>query len=185
MKHENPYDGQQRQAWTLASLAGEPTLGLFQKVLLTTDGTVTELLALHAQREIRAHKVAQTLTTGSAPSILAASADERILHRTITLGAADGPVLLFADSWFVFDRFPATIQRDLLETDLPIGLLWRRDRLEMVREILSIRSEHCRGAAALLGIAPETLLYARTYCIIHQGRPLGVITEKFSATAFG
>ena len=167
-------------------LFADSDLSLFQKVLLSTDGTVTELLSLYCGKPIRARKVAQSLATGGAPAWLAAAPKERILHRTILLGSGEAgdDELLFADSWFVFDRFSAAIQHDLLHTELPIGLLWRRERLEMHREIVDRRSETCAAVALLLGAAENTALYSRTYLIVHRERPLGVIIEKFRTTEF-
>lgn len=169
--------------WSADALLAERDLSLFQKVLLSTDGTVTELLSLYCGRPIRARKVAQSFAVGTAPRLLAAAPHERILQRTIVLGSGSGDELLFADSRFVFDRFSTAIQHDLLHTELPIGLLWRRERLETHREIVDRRSETCDAVADLLGVAHDATLYSRTYVIFHQHRPLGVITEKFSAAA--
>lgn len=180
------FNALQLGVWSAEMLAADSALSLFQKVLLSTDGTVTELLQLYAGKPMRARKIAQSLATDNGPALLAAEPGERILHRRIVLGSGDENdiELLFADSYFIFDRFPAAIQRDLLHTELPIGLLWRRERLEMVREIVDRHSETCADVAVLLGARAETTLFARTYIIFHQARVLGVITEKFSATSF-
>ncbi|MBC7414714.1 MAG: DUF98 domain-containing protein [Herminiimonas sp.] len=144
---------------------------------------MTELLSLHADAPIRARKVAQSLGTAAAPPVPGSAPHELILRRTILLGTGAGPELLFADSCFVFDRFSASIQHDLLHTELPVGLLWRRERLEMYREIIDRRRETCAAVAALLGTDEHATLYSRTYLIYYQQRALGVITEKFAATA--
>ena len=170
------------RVYTADALLTAPALSLFQKVLLSTDGTVTDLLSLYCGRPIRARKLAQSLAAVDAPALLAAAPHERILHRTIVLGSGDGSELLFADSCFVFDRFSPAIQRDLLQTELPIGLLWRRERLEMHREIILRQSETCAAVARLLGVADDAALLSRTYVIFHQHCPLGVITEKICAT---
>lgn len=177
------FTGQAITVWPVDASLPKRDCSLFQKVLLSTDGTVTELLSLYCGRPIRARKIAQSLATGAAPVALAAAPHERVLHRTIVLGSGVGDELLFADSCFVFDRFSAAIQRDLMQSELPIGLLWRRERLEMHREIVDRRSETCAAVANLLGAANDAILYCRTYVIFHQHRPLGVITEKFCATA--
>lgn len=194
-----PFDGQEIAVFSDDALARDPALSLFQKILLSTDGTVTGLLSLYARRPLRARKVAQSLEIGildpaslgaagvgraSAATIdpLDAAPHERILRRTIVLGSEGDGELLFADSRFMFDRFSQAIQDGLLHTELPIGLLWRRERLETYREIVDCRSETCAPVAALLGVPEGSLLYARTYVIYHQRRPLGVITEKFAAS---
>lgn len=158
-------------------MATDPGLTLFQKILLCTDGTVTELLSLYCGEPIVARKLGETFETA-----MHGGAPVRVLHRTVLLcSAADEPVL-YARSHFMFDRFPAAIQRDLLETTLPIGLLWRRERLEMHREIVERKRETDPSVAALLGVAEQAELLCRTYRIIHQGETLGTITEKFAAS---
>jgi len=167
---------------TAADLAVHPGLTLFQKILLTTDGTVTELLGLYTGEAIRARKLAQSLGPGLALPHLACPADAPVLHREIVLmGVASGCAHLYAESAFVFERFSPAIRHGLLHTEQPIGLLWREARLEMHREIVDRRIERCAKTSAWFGLPPETLLLARTYLIVHGREPLGVITEKFPA----
>ena len=164
------------------SLAAHPSLTLFQKVLLTTDGTVTELLGLYTGEAIKARKLSQSLAAGLGASHLDAPADAPVLHRTIMLcGRRTGRDLLFAESFFVFGHFPQAVQDGLLHTEQPIGLLWREARLEMYREIVDRRIERNPDTSAHFGLPPETDILSRTYTIAHGGRPLGVITEKFPA----
>ena len=177
MRHTGPTP----EVWSAALLAIEPTLTLFQKVLLSTDGTVTELVSLYAGRPIRARKISQSIGYAAAPAPLQTDADARILHRTIVLEDDTGAPYLYADSYFIVDRFSEAIQRDLVETDLPIGLLWRRERLEMYREMIDHRREQCAVVAALLQVDAMAALLSRSYVIVHGGQPLGVITEKFAA----
>lgn len=166
----------------VAALAADPALSLFQKILLCTDGTVTELLWLYCGAPIMARKVEQSFIRGG-PLTLDAPADARVLQRTVVLGPEHAAPCLYAQSHFIFDRFSAAIQADLINTELPIGLLWRREQLEMHREIIIHAREHDAGVATLLQVPPQTLLLSRTYRIIHAGQSLGMITEKFAVTA--
>ena len=178
MRHTGPTS----EVWSAAALAIEPTLTLFQKVLLTTDGTVTELVSLYAGKPIRARKISQSIGYTTAPALLQADAAARILHRTIVLEDETGAPYLYADSYFIVDRFSEAIQRDLVETDLPIGLLWRRERLEMYREIIERCRERCPVVARVLLVDASADLLARTYVVYHGGQPLGTVTEKFVAS---
>lgn len=144
--------------------------------MLTTDGTVTELLSLYCGEAIVARKLGETLE-----STAHAGASVRVLHRTVLLCTSAGDPCLYAHSHFMFDRFPVSIQRDLLETTMPIGLLWRRERLEMHREIVERKREIAPEVAILLNVRPDAELLSRTYRIVHQGETLGTITEKFAA----
>lgn len=165
------------QSWSGDTLASDPGLTLFQKIMLTTDGTVTELLSLYCGEPIVARKLGETLETTAH-----AGNPVRVLHRTVLLCTAAGEPCLYAQSHFMFDRFPAAIQRDLLETTTPIGLLWRRERLEMHREIIERKRETDPTVAALLGVPADADLLCRTYRIVHGGETLGTITEKFAAS---
>lgn len=169
------------EVWDAAALASEPSLTLFQKLLLSTDGTVTELLALYSGKPIQAHKLAQCMRAGPLAGLLCADG-ARILDRSVLLGSADGGIYLHARSYFVFDRFSAAIRRDLIDTEQPIGLMWRAERLEMYREIIDRRRQCSAPIAALLGVAPELPLLSRTYRIVHAGCDLGIITETFAGT---
>jgi chorismate-pyruvate lyase len=170
--------------WSADTFAADPQPTLFQKVLLVTDGTVTELLSMYAGQPIRARKLGQSLDEVAAPAGLDARAGERVLHRTVMLEPPGPGDTLFAESFFVFDLFSASLQRRLIETEAPIGLLWREERLEMFREVVERRIERSPPVARLLKVPEATALFSRTYSISHAGRVLGLITEKFAATAF-
>jgi chorismate-pyruvate lyase len=150
----------------------DSTLTLFQKILLATDGTVTELLSLFTGQSITARKIAATLDDDV----------PQMLHRTVILQGPDGTPYLHATSQFAFALFSADIQRDLIGTELPIGLLWRRERLEMYREIIGFTRAADASIANLLGVPGATLLLSRSYRIIHGGQELGTICETFSPT---
>ncbi len=145
--------------------------------MLTTDGTVTELLSLYCGEPIVARKLGEAFDSAAH-----GGQQVRVLHRTVLLCTAAGEPCLYAQSHFMFDRFPEAIQRDLLGTTMPIGLLWRRERLEMHREIIERKRETDPAVAALLGVAAQADLLCRTYRIVHHGETLGTITEKFAAS---
>lgn len=159
------------------------TLSLFQKVLLTTDGSVTELLALYAGQPIRARKIEQSLSFGQPPAELGGRTLTRLLRRKIMLVDATRNYV-YAESTFIFERFSRTIQTQLLETETPIGLLWRQEKVEMYREIIDTRIEQCSATCAHFGVAADSRLVSRTYLLHQQARPLGMITEKFPLHSF-
>jgi chorismate-pyruvate lyase len=166
------------------ALAEHPALSLFQKILLASDGTVTELLSLYAGQPIRARKLSQNLVQGPCMAHLHCLPDARVLHRKIMLCSEPGGDHLFAESAFVFDQFSSTIQHGLLHTEQPIGLLWRQERLEMYRDIVLRQIEHCPETAAVFGLPTNTLMLSRTYTLFHADQQLGVITERFPSNYF-
>ncbi len=166
------------------ALADHPALSLLQKILLASDGTVTELLSLYVGQPISARKLSQNFVLGPCIAHLDCASDARVLHRKIMLCSRVGGDHLFAESTFVFDRFSAHIQHGLLHTEQPIGLLWRQERLEMYREIVLRQIEHCPETAAAFGVPADTLMLSRTYVLFHAGQKLGVITERFPLNKF-
>jgi chorismate-pyruvate lyase len=158
----------------------DPRLTLFQKILLTTDGTVTELLSLYCGQAIHARKLWQS--TQPAPDRAARDIGiaAPLLLRTVLLEDATGVPLLHATSRLALAQMPQAIRRDLQETELPIGLLWRRERLEMYREILGCQRGTAPEIARLLAVPPATLLLNRRYRLHHLGQPMGMIEETFA-----
>ncbi len=165
------------------SIVRDPTLSLFQKVLLTTDGTVTQLLELFTGAPIKVRKLEQGVVQGEQPQWLPTAAGERLLKRTILLCTEQQP-MLYAESWFVIERMPPSMQQQLLHSDRPIGLLWREARMETYREIVAYQRQPGGLLSRHFGLDAEAELLARTYLIYHQHQPLGVITEKFPASYF-
>ncbi len=169
------------------SLHDNSALTLFQKILLATDGTVTDLLSLYTGHTIHARKinhaigVNQNVHAKAIASGLRCDSAATLLHRKIVLGSPTED-LLYAESFFIFDRFSARIQKALVETEQPIGWLWKEEKLEMYREVVDVRLETSPEISNLLSVAPETLLVTRAYLIYNQQQHLGVINETFPLT---
>jgi chorismate-pyruvate lyase len=158
-------------------------LSLFQKILLATDGTVTELIALYAGEPIRVTKLEQAIREETAPAELACAAPSQLLTRRILLsGAATN--YLHAESKFVLERVPEPIRTQMLETDRPIGLLWKEQRLETFREIVRQSIAPCAAIADHFGLPTSAPFVARTYVVRHAGEPMGMITEQWPLSLF-
>jgi chorismate-pyruvate lyase len=158
-------------------------LSLFQKILLATDGTVTDLIALYAGEPIRVKKLVQTIGDERAPAELQCSGPTRLLSRRILLAGAT-KTYLYAESQFVLDRLSKSIQEQMLTTDRPIGLLWKEERMETFREVVGQEVEPCAAIAQYFDLPTSALFVSRTYLIHHEGRPLGRITEKWPLSHF-
>ena len=161
-------------------IADDGSLSLLQKILLTTDGTVTQLLEILTGERIRVDKLEHELVQGG-PPLLGVSPSEPVLSRKILLRGATAPYM-YAHSYLVPSRLPRGMQAQMLGTDTPIGQLWKSARLETYREIVDYRREDDPTIAALFGI--EAQILSRSY-LIHVGQaPMGLITEKFPASSF-
>jgi chorismate-pyruvate lyase len=158
------------------------SLSLFQKILLTTDGTVTHLLRLYTGETIKVNKIEQEIVLSDAPEAFLCAPGTPVLKRNILLRGTKN--YLYAESVLVFERLSRSIQCKLLETDQPIGLLWKEEKLETNREIIECKTESGETLAHYFNIEPQTLMLSRTYLIYHQQNVLGSITEKFPVTFF-
>jgi chorismate-pyruvate lyase len=164
-------------------MPGLHDLSLFQKVLLATDGTVTDLIALYAGEPIGVRKLAQSIRDGHAPAELQCTGPTRLLSRSILLTGA-AKIYLYAESQFVLERLSKSIQQQMLDSDRPIGLLWKEERLESFREIVRQAVEPCEAIAHHFNVPVSAPFVSRTYLIHHGGRPLGMITEEWPLSQF-
>ena len=165
------------------TLIQDASLSLFQKVLLTTDGTVTQLLEIYSGSPIKVKKISQTIVNDIENTWLQLKDTDRLLKRSILLCSRDTN-LLYAESYFVIDRLPKSMHQQLLETDQPIGLLWRAERMETYREISGYTRRREPDLFPHFNVGNDVEFLGRTYHIYYQQQPLGMITEKFPASFF-
>lgn len=164
------------------SILGNSKLNTFQKVMMKTDGTVTDLVALYTGDTIKVNVLRQQIMTET-PAFLGLSSEDSVLRRIVLLrGKANSYV--YAESLFVFDRLSDYVQQNLVETDLPIGLLWKQEKFESYREILDITLEKNHAVAKYFNESSDVELLSRTYAIYSDKRILGIITEKFPISIF-
>jgi len=166
-----------------ATVITDQSLSTFQKILLTTDGTVTDLIALYTGESIKVKKVGQKMFLGDDRHEFFCPPDTPLLERDVLL-CGNNKNYLYAESVFVFGLLSRSIQYKLLETDCPIGLMWKEEKLETYRDILFHKTEICDKVSSYFNVPPRTPILSRTYSIYHQGKILGTITEKFPVTYF-
>lgn len=156
---------------------------LFQKILLITDGTVTDLLRLYTGKKICVKKLSQEILLSDDKLQQLYGKDTPVLEREILLGT-DENNYIYADSFFIFEHMSKAIQYQLLETDKPIGLLWKDEGLNTFREIITVCVEVPSNLNEHFGVPAGTPFLSRTYKIYNNQNLLGIITEKFPITYF-
>lgn len=164
-----------------------PPLSLLQRILLTTDGTVTHILEAYSGETIEVVKLFQSQGDVTRPEsrALGVGERERVLHRTILLrGRQSGTTFLHADSVILLDRLQAGVRVGLIMSNKPIGRLLRENRTETFREIVAVWQEPADACAAHFAIATTETVLCRTYRVFSRQRPIMVITERFPAAAF-
>jgi len=159
----------------------ELQLTKLQRLLLTTDGTVTDIVETHAGERVRVVRLFQGLIeAGEAIPDMDLEADDPILFRKILLqGRITGRNLLYAESVIVPDRLDAPIRDQLLRCELPIGHLIIQNRLETFREILLWGKESADDIAGYFEVPKAEDVIFRSYRIFAGWQPIMMITEKF------
>ena len=157
-------------------------LGSFlHQAILATDGTVSNLIESFRER-VEIEKVAEEAVVAPVPEWPELPAGTALVRRTVLVRGADShAIFLHAESLLVLDRLDASLKRELLHTQKPIGKLIREQRRESYRELLGNRAEAAGGRAEILGCAPGAALVARTYRIHFGGQAAIQITERFLA----
>ncbi|MDJ0519077.1 MAG: chorismate pyruvate-lyase family protein [Trichodesmium sp. MO_231.B1] len=111
----------------------EPSsLSRFQRVLLTTDGTVTEMIEAYLFEQIQLLKMSENLiSTDRDIWQLQLSKGEKVIERKIFLkGKISSRNYIYAESILALERLEENFRKELLETQTPIGKVWRQQRIE-------------------------------------------------------
>jgi len=167
------------------SLIGSPIdpsrLTSFQRILLTTDGMVTEMLeANYWERMVVERLFQEDYVLDTELPELECKPGEHVLDRRILLrGRMSHLARIYAESFIARDRLPEFIRDGLINSAKPIGLLILENRLETFREILGCVREEANDLAEHFQIERNAHLISRRYRVIAHGHPIMVITEKF------
>jgi len=156
-------------------------LNAIQRILLTTDGTVTDMLEAYFQEQMQVVVLAQELLD-SPESIHELDLDpgQPILRREILLrGKLSGRTVLHAESVIVPGRLSERLRIGLMEKQQPIGQLLLADRLETFREIVLCTRRMVGSLARHFHLYETTPLLSRTYVIRLERQGIMRITENF------
>ncbi len=161
-------------------------LSPFERVLLVTDGTVTNILRAYADEPIVVEKLSQAWTSSDSdlPELELGPNESLIQRRILLRGEADGRTFVCARSLIATDRLPPSVREGLLTTNRPIGELLQETRLETFREILEVGQEPAGETALHFDLEPDAPMIFRRYRIVSSQRPIMVIREDFPAGWF-
>ena len=159
-----------------------------QKILLGTDGSVTQLLEAITGTTVSVRtKVQEVIPADMAVAgSLGVPEGDPVNHRIVELRAGGtDEVLIYAISYAPVGRLPQEFKDDLMKADIPIGRIIQHHHIEARREILGARvtpaTEVQRGVFSLCRNEP---LLSRQYRIVHGGEPLIHIEEQFPYNKF-
>lgn len=153
----------------------------FQRVLLVTDGTVTQVLEARACEPVDIVRLDQRerRLTADHPWLEAGLGEPVIDRQVLLKGHHTGEVYIYAVSALLPRRLPTEVQADLARPGAGLGRVLARSRLETYRERLWYGAERVDRDSEVGRHFSAKLLVSRTYRILAGGRPLMLITEKF------
>lgn len=156
-------------------------LSSFQRILLTTDGTVTEMLEAVLWERMKVVKLSQELLKAEEDlPLLEAKKGTGVLDRRILLrGVVSHKNHIYAESLVLPDRLSDHMKDALLNSAKPIGLLILEERLETFREIMDCGKEPAGHVAQYFDIPADSFLIYRTYRVFAHRHPIMQVTEKF------
>jgi chorismate-pyruvate lyase len=165
----------------------EPSaLSSFQKILLTTNGSVTDILEAYLSEQIRVIKLSEQLVSlvHNITSMDLKEGTEVIIRKVLLQGRISRKNFIYADSIIVPERLDERFRDALLESKIPIGKLWFEQRVETFKEILDSSKEPAGDLAGYFNIQPSDNMLSRTYRVVTNRKSSMMITEKFPESYF-
>jgi len=156
------------------------SLGPIQRVLLVTDGTLTDTLEAIFGEPIGLRKVSNDIVPAHMRlTTLGIEAGELLMHRKILLfGCITGQNYVYAESDLAIDRLPIAMRDSLIHSDIPIGRLWSEQKVESLKELVSVSRMHPGDLSRYFPLVTSDVL-SRTYRLISAGKPVMAISEYF------
>jgi beta-ribofuranosylaminobenzene 5'-phosphate synthase len=163
-------------------------LSSVQKILLSTDGSVTSLLEAVIGRRVAIETHDQRVIPADEAIALrlAIETGAQVNYREVAiLDEESREVLIRATSYAPLSRLPPGVRADLLMADIPIGKILSRHKVEARREVSSITTTRAgEDASSRFRISRNEPLLNRSYLILHGGEPLLAIDEEFPYAHF-
>ncbi len=162
------------------------SLSTFQRILLTTDGTVTDLLEAYSGEPIQLVKLSEEmvkLERDIFPMALDKGTD--VLERKILLrGRISRKNYIYAESLLVLERLEESFRTELITTKTPIGKLWFEKKVQTFKEIIDSGKSPANELSSYFNIEPQSNMLFRTYCVLSNQKYTMMITEKFPESYF-
>ncbi|HBB32147.1 MAG TPA: DUF98 domain-containing protein [Cyanobacteria bacterium UBA8803] len=162
------------------------TLSTFQRILLTTDGTLTDILEAYLFEQIQVIKLSEEfIAISHALPLMGLKEGAEVIERKIFLqGKISRKKYIYAESIIVPERLDEHFRHELLKTRTPIGKIWFEQRVETFKEIVDSAKEPANTLASHFKIEPSENMLSRTYRVFSNRQPVMMITEKFPESYF-
>jgi chorismate-pyruvate lyase len=161
-------------------------LSTLQRIILITDGTLTDILEIYLLEKIAIIKLSEEIVniTENIP-LLNLEVGSKVIKRRIFLqGRISQKNWIYAESIVVPDRLDPRFKDQLINSAKPIGKLWLEYRVETFKEIVDLSQELAGNLAEDFKINKDENLFSRTYRVFSQNQPVMMIAEKFPTSFF-
>jgi chorismate-pyruvate lyase len=154
---------------------------LLQRILLTTDGTLTDTIEVAFLEKIDLVRLAILVSqaTVSVPELDLEKGATLMERKILLRGRRSGVNYVYAESVLAVDRLDSLFRDQLVNSDMPLGRLWLEHRLETWKERLEIVRRPAAELSVHFGIDPQVEILGRTYRVFNNRRPIMTITEYF------
>lgn len=149
------------------------------RMLLSADGTLTDLLEAFYQEELRVVLLRQIAAPAEEEvPLLELAPPEPVLKRRIVIkGQRSNATYLYANTCLAVDRLDSQVRRGVLSTDAALGRLWKRYGTESFKEILDARIEPASSFASYFSVSEDVPLIVRQCRVSSGGNPVALLTE--------
>jgi chorismate-pyruvate lyase len=139
------------------------SLDLLQRILITTDGTVTDVLEVAFLEPIELVRLAVTVEASpDAVAPLRLEPGAPIMRRQVVLrGSRTGANYVYAETVIAADRLQHDFRQDLLAGRIPLGQLWISHRVETWKERPRVVERIAGDLGRHLDLPPDALLTRR------------------------
>lgn len=152
-----------------------------QRVMLISNGTLTDILQAFTSEKIGVHKLAEERMPCHNTRYLSLFGTGEAIKRSVVLyGERSLRHYVYAETYLALKQLPQALAEDLRERSEPLGRLLLKYRLETFKELIDLRLGKSDQAARYLGPGPGFLI--RRYKVYMQDRPCIVIQEYFPAS---
>ncbi len=165
----------------------EPSrLSAFQRILLTTDGTLTEILEAYLLEPIQIVKLVEEIVSTNQDILpLALKAGSEVIERKVLLqGKISRKNFIYAESILVLERLEPKFRDELFKSKIPMGRLWLEHKIETFKEIIDSSQQLAENLSNYFKIQTEDRMLSRTYRVFSNHQPIMMITEKFPENSF-
>ncbi|WP_284500585.1 chorismate--pyruvate lyase family protein [Microbulbifer litoralis] len=161
--------------------SGADFLSKFQRIILSSDGTMTNLLEEITGENLCANKIMEDADASiNYTSGLRIERGQSACRRIVTLqGAESGINYLYAESVIALDNLDKRFSQALLSTGSPIGKVWELYKVETYKKLEEWGEVQAGEIACYFAISEEESLLYRTYFVFSGGKPVMKIKEMF------